>query len=98
MAAKTTSKQGLFLTGKCVGRRRREFKQKDGTIRYSITMQILAEKQLHRVERWTDIPLPADVPAIGDEITLEVVPRAFVANGRAEVRLGIAGDESGVEF
>ena len=80
-AAVDLAATGLYVKGQVMGRTRRNFAKEGKEPRYNITLSILTQDGLHKLERWTDLPSPTDVPAIGELVNIKVGLVHF--NGRS---------------
>lgn len=89
---------GLLLRGVLQGRRRKEFKKEGQPTRWLITLAVLAAGTTHQVDRWSDEKAPADLPAVGAEVSLPVEVRTFTTARGAVSRLTIAGEAPGENF
>ena len=82
---------GLFLCGKILARTRKEFKQENGDIRICRSYKVLAGCDLHWVDDWSFSP----TMPIGQQIEVEVSPRAFASRSGAQYRLNIVEKQEG---
>jgi len=83
---------GLFLCGKILARTRKEFKQENGDIRVCRSYKVLAGCDLHWVDDWSFSP----TMPIGQQIEVEVSPRAFASRSGAQYRLNIVEKQDGI--
>ncbi len=79
---------GAMIRGKLLARKRREVKSKDGKLRYLITLTTLAKQGVFLVDRWSDVPVPEDLPVVGQDVTLPIRISAYVQAGVPKVRIG----------
>ena len=91
---------GLYLSGQCIGRQRREFPGKDGKpTRFVIVVTVLTADGVHKPERWSDTAMPSDVPAVGDHVCLKVRIGLFTPKGGGTgYRLSWGPPDNGTEF
>lgn len=85
---------GLFLRGTVTARQRRTFSGSDGKSRYNITLSINTDTQVYRPERWTDLPVPPDLPAIGKQVILPVDLQVFATKNGTAARLTWGGSST----
>lgn len=93
-----TDLNGLFACGQVVARRRLPFPQKDNTVRYNITLSLTTGNSVIKVERWADTAQPADLPAIGQRVSLPVTPVIYNTRSGTNFRLTWGGVERGEDF
>jgi hypothetical protein len=86
-AAVDLAATGLFVKGQVMGRTRRNFAKEGKDPRYNITLSILTQDGLHKLERWTDLPSPSDVPAIGELVNIKVALTYYTGRSGTGVRL-----------
>ncbi len=91
---------GLYLSGQVIGRQRREFPGSNGKpSRFAITLTVLTRDGVHKPERWSDVPTPLDVPAIGEHVCLKVRISLFTSKGGGTgYRLNWGPETTGTEF
>lgn len=89
---------GLYLSGQVIGRQRREFDGKGGKKRFVISLTLLTAQGTFKPERWTDTPLPSDVPTVGQHVCLRVGLTVYQGKGGTNFRLTWGEDNSGETF
>jgi hypothetical protein len=87
--------EGLFVTGDVTSRKRRQVTLKGGKTRWVVTLIVLADNELYKLDRWCDSPSPSDCPAVGQHVSLKIRQRIFTSAGQTRVSLewGPAGSE-----
>jgi len=89
---------GMYVAGDVIGRRRTAFQQKGGGTRYSITLAVITLGGKLTVERWTDNPLPPDLPRVGERVCLPVTLQHFTTKNGVGTRLCWGATERGEDF
>jgi hypothetical protein len=70
-----------------ISRTRREVKNNEGRVRFNITVVILAGTNVYNVSRWSDVPLPPDLPVVGQKVEVPVRLGTFMQGGVPKTRL-----------
>jgi hypothetical protein len=96
--AQVKSLDGLYAAGQCIGRRRISYPQKDGPVRYSLSLAILTATGKLVVERWTDNPSPPECPRVGEHVCLPVTLQHFTTKNGTGSRLTWGDNSKGEEF
>ncbi len=91
-------RDGLTLSGTVAARRRREVKQRDGKVRYCISLVIQCAARQYTLDRWSDAPVPPGTPAIGESVEIPVEARGFLSHGAAMVALNWGSLEEASSF
>jgi hypothetical protein len=94
---KTPEKDGLFLRGEVVARRRKEARTGDKT-RYCVTLFVRSEAGTYQADRWSDSPVPEGTPAVGARVELPVTTGAYITHGMAVSRLSWGEQSTGSDF
>lgn len=89
---------GAVIRGTLLARRRREVQQKDGKTRYIIGLTVLAKQGVFIVDRWSDVPMPVDLPVVGQQVELPVRISAYVQAGVPKVRIAFDDGQSEGNF
>ena len=90
---------GLILVGEVRSRKRKPFPNKaTGATRWVITITVMTASALYQVQRWSDHPLPSDLPNIGDRFNQEITARAIVTKAGPMVKFETASSSADEEF
>lgn len=89
---------GLFAAGQVIARRRLAFPQADKTVRYNHTFTLSTGSGVIRVERWCDLPTPADAPELGQHVVIPVTPVIYNTKSGTNFRLTWGAAERGEEY
>jgi hypothetical protein len=78
---------GAIIRGRVISRSRREVKNREGHLRYNISVAVLAGAGVFVIQRWSDEALPADLPVVGQDVEIPVRLGAYVQGGVPKVRV-----------
>ena len=71
-----------MIRGKVLCRTRRETKGSDGKALFIITLSILATQGVFVVQRWADVPIPKELPFVGEQVELPIRISAYPSRNR----------------